>query len=220
MENKTQILLVDDHVMLMESMAAILNMQPDLEVTGMASSVQEALERIKDRKVDLAVVDYSLKEEVGSQVVEALKKELPNLKFLAISSLYDKSSVKAMVKAGAIGFVLKDADIHELLEAIRATASGRNYFSREVSAILLDDLLANKPPTSRANFACKPSDLTEREVDVLREIVNEKTNKEIADSLYISIKTVENHRQNLMQKIGARNTAGLVRFALQNGLVE
>lgn len=222
MEKSTKILIVDDHPMLREGLAVVLNAQPGLEVCGLAGSVQESLQVMEEQLADLAIIDYSLKEEVGSQVAAALVEKYPSLRILAISSISDKSNIRDMVKAGAIGFVLKDAHLTELLEAVRTTASGRTFFSREVSAILLDDLLKVANPTnaaSKKNYLCKPSDLTQREMEVLQEIVAENTNKEIADNLHISVKTVENHRQNLMQKIGARNTAGLVRFALENGLI-
>ena len=221
-EKSTKILIVDDHPMLREGLAVVLNAQPGLEVCGLAGSVQESLQVMEEQLADLAIIDYSLKEEVGSQVAAALVEKYPSLRILAISSISDKSNIRDMVKAGAIGFVLKDAHLTELLEAVRTTASGRTFFSREVSAILLDDLLKVANPTnaaSKKNYLCKPSDLTQREMEVLQEIVAENTNKEIADNLHISVKTVENHRQNLMQKIGARNTAGLVRFALENGLI-
>lgn len=220
MSSVVNILLVDDHPMLRTGLSMLLNTHDDLQVVVEAGSRDESIEAVKTHSVDLAIVDYSLVDEKGSDVAIALLEINPELKILGISSFSTKSIITEMAQAGATGFVLKDADVHELLEAVRITAAGKNFFSRGVSTILLGDILANKPKPQNPGqqFACAPQDLTKRERDVLENIVGEKTNQEIADELYISKKTVENHRQNLMQKIGARNTAGIVKFALMNQL--
>ena len=238
MKKNIRILLIDDHPMLRQALGVILDAATGMEVvrggisldgldamnlaaspSGVAT-LQGALTVMAEEVVDLAVIDFSLGDEVGSDVARALLSQYPNLKILAISSTISKANIRAMVKAGATGFVLKNADVRELLDAVRATASGENFFSRNVSTILLDDLLKGKPITRPPRYQCAPSDLTARELDVLQEIVGEYTTKEIADRLHISSKTVEFHRQNLMLKIGARNTAGLVKFALQYDLIE
>ena len=217
MSAEIKILLVDDHPMLREGLAFILNSQADMQVTGEAGNLEESLAALEVQAADIAVIDYGLKGIMGNELTATLLKQYPELHVLGISSSNSKSSIKAMVEAGAKGFVLKDSDVKEVLEGVRATAEGRNFFSRDVSTILLD-LLQPKPQMNKPRFICEPKDLTSREIDVMRCIVEENTNKEIANHLHISVKTVENHRQNLMQKIGARNTAGIVRFALHNKL--
>lgn len=218
MRERIKILLVDDHPMLREGLAVIFNAQEDMEVTGGAGNMAEAIALNESKPAQVAVVDYSLKQELGSDVAAKLREQDPRIKVLAISSVASKTTIKAMVKAGATGFVLKDAPVEDLLEAVRVTARGEKYFSREVSSILLEDLFVDRSAPPKQTYACKPEDLTSREIDVLKSIVDENTNKEIAEQLFISVKTVENHRQSLMQKIGARNIAGIVRFALRNNI--
>lgn len=218
MTKPIKIFLVDDHNILRGGLREILNLQPDMEVVGEAGSLEESLVLLENCQPDIVIVDYYLKGKYGPDAIQEIKKRYPHLHFMALSSYDEKGIIRSMVKAGAISYMLKDAEWPELLKAIRSTAQGQSWFSQEISRILLQDLLPTAPEQKSDRFQCDPSSLTAREIEVLRLIVGEKTNREIADELHISSKTVENHRSNLMQKIGARNTAGLVKYALRHSL--
>ncbi len=210
-----KIFLVDDHPLLREGLRTVLNHEPDLQVVGEAANGAEAIAAMKDLEVNLVVMDYHLKDELGPEAIHNVKQLYPDVFFLALSSYDEKGVIQKMVKAGAISYVLKDAEQSELLMAIRETSQGKSWFSPEISRILLQDFLPNpQQQIPNAPFSCTPEALTKREIEVLKLIVAEHTNREIAEMLFISTKTVENHRSNLLSKIGARNTAGLVRFAL------
>jgi DNA-binding NarL/FixJ family response regulator len=217
--SQCHVYILDDHALIRDGMQSMLQRVDDISVVGMSGTPEKAIQELGGLEVDVVIVDYDLKTSKGNEAIEQIKRHYPQLNFLALSSYDEKGVIRSMVKAGAISFVLKDADLQELVEAIRTTARGQSYFHQDISKILLGDLLSPSTGASyQSSFNCDPSSLTEREKEVLRAIANEKTNKEIADALHISVKTVENHRSNLLQKIGARNTAGLVRYAMANSL--
>lgn len=224
-ENKSvqavaRIFLVDDHPLLRQGLKAVLDQQADLQVVGEAANGTEAIGQMEADQVDLVIMDYHLKAELGPDAIQRIRALFPEIYFLALSSYDEKEIIQKMVKAGAISFVLKDAEQSELLAAVRATSQGKSWFSSEISQILLQDLLPNAGNKhADKTFVCTPEELTRREIEVLKLIAAEHTNREIAELLFISAKTVDNHRSNLLQKIGARNTAGLVKFALHYDLV-
>jgi DNA-binding NarL/FixJ family response regulator len=216
---KCSVYIIDDHVVIRDGLKSVLQRVEDISVVGMSGNPEKAIQDLSSLSVDVVIVDYDLKTARGDDAIKKIKGHYPQLHFLALTSYDEKGVIRSMVKAGAISFVLKDADLMELVEAIRTTARGESWFSQDISKILLGDVLSSDSSSAhQSSFNCDPSSLTEREKDVLRLIVNEKTNREIADDLHISVKTVENHRSNLLQKIGARNTAGLVRYAMTHSL--
>jgi DNA-binding NarL/FixJ family response regulator len=218
MKKKTRIFIVDDHTLLRDGLRLMLNNEDDLEVVGEADTGEDALKMMEGLNVDLVLMDYFLKGTLGSDAIKTIKAVYPDIHVLALTSYDEKGVIRAMIQAGAISYMLKDAERSELIDAIRSTAQGVSWFSRDISRILLQDLLPTSDGPAKGFFECNPNTLTAREVDVLKLIVAEKTNREIADELFISIKTVENHRSNRMRKIGARNTAGLVKYAIRHSL--
>jgi len=162
------------------------------------------------------LLDINLPGMNGIEVCQKLSKEYPEVKVLALSMHNEESFVTEILKHGAQGYILKNTGKKELLNAIQAVFSGQSYFSDEVTETIMKSLVSQKSCTKKSSILAPK--ISRREKDVLDLIVREHTTQEIADTLFISLKTVESHRRSLLTKLGVRNTAGLVRVALENQL--
>ena len=214
--DKIRVLLADDHKIFREGVRSILKKEKDMEVVGEASNGAEVLERIKQVKVDVIVLDIDIGLPNGIEITEQVSKNHPETKVLILSMMGLHDFVIQALEKGAIGFLLKNTGKDEVLTAIRSVSKGDSYFSREVSAILIEQL--QKPASSKKKSTEIP--ISPREIEVLKLIAQEFSNSEIAEKMYISIRTVDTHRRNLLEKLGAKNTAGLVKFAIQKGLAD
>jgi DNA-binding NarL/FixJ family response regulator len=214
--DKIRVLLADDHKIFRDGVRSILEKEKDIEVVDEAANGLEVIEKIKHLEVDVLVLDIDIGKPNGIEITEIISKKHPDVKILILSMMDLHDFVIQALEKGAIGFLLKNTGKDEVLTAIRSVSKGDSYFSREVSAILIEHL--NKPASSRKNSAEIP--ISPREIEVLKLIAQEFSNSEIAEKLYISIRTVDTHRRNLLEKLGAKNTAGLVRFAIQKGFVD
>ncbi len=212
---KIKVLLADDHKIFRDGVRSILEKEKDLEVVDEAASGKEVLEKIGHIKVDVIVLDIDMGHPNGIDLTEIITRKYPHVKILILSMMGLHDFVIQALEKGAIGFLLKNTGKDEVLTAIRSVAKGDSYFSREVSAIIIEQL--HKP-----NAARNPEDIpiSPRETEVLKLIALEHSNPEIAEKLFISIRTVDTHRRNLLEKLGAKNTAGLVKYAIRKGLVE
>lgn len=212
---KIKVLIADDHKIFRDGILSLLGSEEDVEVIGEAANGREVMTLLKTRQPDLILMDISMGESSGIETTLLLKKEYPHIKVLVLSMHSESSYVMKMLELGASGYLLKDAGKHEMLTAIRTVASGNTYYSSEVSARLVEHLTRKSAPRkSNENIP-----LTSRELEVLKLIAEEYSNTEIAEKLYISIRTVDTHRRNLIEKLKVKNTAGLVKFALQQGLI-
>jgi DNA-binding NarL/FixJ family response regulator len=214
--NKIKVLIADDHKIFRDGIISILEKEKDLEVVGEASNGREILEKIKNTSVDVLVLDIDMGKPDGIEITGTVRKDYPDTRILVLTMMGLRDFIIQALEAGATGYLLKNAGKDEVLTAIRSVAKGDSYFSREVSSILIEHL--SKPRTSRHKIAGIP--LSARELEVLRLIAQEYSNPEIAKKLYISIRTVDTHRRNLLAKLGAKNTAGLVKYAIQKGLAD
>jgi DNA-binding NarL/FixJ family response regulator len=217
MPHKTRLLIVDDHKALAEGLASLLGDGNGLRIMGMAHNGAEALELATNTPADVMLLDIGLPDIDGIEVCARLHEQAPGLRVIALSMHEEEAYVTAMLEAGAKGYLLKNAGREEILEAIRSVRSGGTHFSPEVTQLLINRLVSDQ----RASKPVEPADpgITEREREVLRLIVQEYTTSEIADALHIGVSTAETHRRHLMEKLGARNSAGLVRIAMERGLV-
>jgi len=213
---KIRVLLADDHKIFRDGVRSILEKEKDMEVVDDAANGQEVIEKIESLEIDVLVLDIDIGKPNGIEITEMVSKNYPEVKILILSMMGLHDFVIQALEKGAIGFLLKNTGKDEVLTAIRSVSKGDSYFSREVSAILIEQL--QKPASSRKKNAEIP--ISPREIEVLRLIAQEFSNSEIAEKLFISIRTVDTHRRNLLEKLGAKNTAGLVRFAIQKGLVD
>ena len=213
---KIRILLADDHKIFRDGVRSILEKEKDMHVVDEAANGLEVIEKIKHVEVDVLVLDIDIGSPNGIEITEMVTKNHPGIKVLILSMMGLHDFVIQALEKGAIGFLLKNTGKDEVLTAIRSVSKGDSYFSREVSAILIEQL--HKPVSSRKKSAEIP--ISPREIEVLKLIAQEFSNSEIAEKLYISIRTVDTHRRNLLEKLGAKNTAGLVKFAIQKGLLD
>lgn len=212
---KTKILIAEDHQMFRKGIIALLNKLDNFVVVGEASTGQEVIALTETLQPDLILMDVHLPEFSGVEATVHILERYPQIKVLGLSGEASEEAVVNMVRAGAKGYVLKDTTVEELILAIKSLEGGNSYFSERVSLKLLSRL--DKPSYSPedAKRAAKKA-LTCRETEILNFIAEEMTNKEIADRLFISPRTVETHRRNLIHKLKVRNTVGLVKYYLNS----
>lgn len=212
------ILIADDHTMFVDGMESILKTEADLFVKGRSYDGPSVIEFLDSHKVDLVLLDVNLPGMNGIEVCKEINANHSDVKVLAISMFNEESFVSEILNHGAKGYILKNTGRDELLKAIRTVASGESYFSKEVTETIMKGLM-NQRKASAKSVAFFPK-LSRREKEVLKLIAQEFTTQEIADNLYISLKTVESHRSSLLSKLNARNSVGLVRIAIENNLLD
>lgn len=210
-----KVLLVDDHKIVRDGIKLMLKSQAGIDVVAETDDGKKVIELIEHTPADVIVMDINMPEINGIQAAKMVKKEYPDIKILALTMSSDDTHIRQMVQAGASGYIMKSAGRDELTEAIQDVMGGKHYFSDQATQSIMMDLVKNKGKSSSPD----PVHITDRELEVLQMIVKEHTNQEIAEKLYISPRTVDAHRRNLLQKTGARNTAGLVKYAFQNNLI-
>jgi DNA-binding NarL/FixJ family response regulator len=212
---RTRVLLADDHAVVRRGLRFVLDAEPDLEVVAEAGDGAEAVEKGLDEQVDLAVLDVSMPRMTGIQAASELSRRRPELLLLMLSMHDNEQYFFEALKAGASGYVLKSAADRDLVEACRATMRGEPFiYPGAVTALIRDHL-------EKAGDGEQPRDvLTPRELEVLKLIAEAHSSKEIAQILVISVKTVERHRANILEKLGMRDRVELTRYAIRRGLVE
>lgn len=210
-----RVLVADDHTILRDGLVALLNGSEDCRVVAEAADGVEAVELALKTEPDVMVIDISMPKLNGIEVIRRLTRELDRTRILVLTMHAEEEYVLHVVRAGASGFLLKDTASSELLAAVRALASGKGYFGAHASRVLAEQV---QRPRSRIDDPYR--DLTQREREVFHLIVEGMTTKEIARRLDISTKTAENHRFRAMDKLGARNTAELIRYAVKHGLMD
>lgn len=206
---RMKILLVDDHTILLEGVKSLLSQEDDLQIVGQADSAEGALEFLKNQDVDLIITDYSMPGMDGLSLLNTVKRIAPNTKIILLSMHDEVHLVKEILKAGVNGYVLKKDTHKELLNAIHDVKNGKVYLSSDVNKMLIMNL--NNPDEGKL--------LTDREREILKLIAKEYTNKNIAEELFISERTVETHRKNIFKKTATNSIVGLIKFAYANNLI-
>lgn len=214
--NKIKVLIADDHKIFRDGIRSILEKEKDLEVVDEAANGMEVLEKLESSKVDVIIMDIDIGKPTGIEVTGIVVEKYPDIKVLILSMIGLHDFVIQALETGATGYILKNTGKDEVITAIRSVAKGDSYFSKEVSSILVEQL--HKPRSIKKRSEGIP--LTAREIEVLQLIAQEFSNPEIAKKLFISIRTVDTHRRNLLEKLGLKNTAGLVKYAITKGLVK
>lgn len=217
-EKQIRILVVDDHKIVRDGIKSIIADMPGCIFAGEAENGLDALEKASALCPDLIILDINMPVMDGITCAKKLIEKDKNTRILALTMLNEQEYIKNMIAAGAHGYLLKNSGKDELENAIRIIMEGGNYYSNDVKEALFMQIIGKK--TSFGKIAGEQIPLTKREKDVLRLIVEEYTNQEIADKMFISVRTVDAHRRNLLEKTGARNTAGLVRFAIEHQLFD
>lgn len=214
---KLRILVTDDHPFFRDGIRQMLMESGMFSAVDQAGNGQEALEKLKEAQYDLVVMDIKMPVMNGIEATREIKKSYPDVKVLAMSMFDEQPYIVKMLKAGAKGYLLKNAGKDELLKAIAKIAERDTYFSKDVSDIMMSHIIEGSLLQSASDEPLNIS-LTRRERDIIRRIAEEQTNVEIGEALGISPRTVDTHRRNLLQKLKVKNTAGLVRFAIINNL--
>ncbi|MEX0648225.1 MAG: response regulator transcription factor [Balneolaceae bacterium] len=210
-----KVLLVDDHNIVRDGIKLMLKPQAGIDVVAEAKNGNEAFSVLQKMHIDLVVMDINMPEMDGVTATKNIKEKYPDVKILALTMSNDDLHIRQMIQAGASGYIMKSAGRSDLKEAIFTIMDGRHYFSNEATQSIMMDLVKGKGKSSVPD----PIHITDRELEILEYIIKEYTNQEIAEELYISARTVDAHRRNLLQKTGARNTAGLVKYAFQHNLI-
>jgi len=213
---KIRVLVVDDHTIVRDGICALLALTGDIEVIGAATNGREALKMVKEFHPDVVIMDIAMPIMGGLEATRRINKESPRTKILVLTQHDDKEYVLPVIESGASGFVSKVAASSELVSAIRAVYQGDSYLTPAVAKLLV----VNYQRTAGKQTTQDPYDqLTERERDVLKLLVEGYSTKEIADILEIAPKTVEGHKTNLMDKLGIHNRVELVKYALRKGII-
>jgi len=214
----TNILIADDHAMFADGISSILDTEADINVIGKCLDGPSVLEFLKENKVDVLLLDVNLPGMSGIDVCKTVTAKYPAVKVIAISMFNEESFVTEILNNGAKGYVLKNTGRDELLRAINTVLTGKSYFSDDVTETIMKGLMSQRTGSKKAKKEIPK--ISKREKEVLDLIVKEHTTQEIAKKLFISLKTVESHRSNLLAKMNARNTAGLVRITMEHKLLD
>lgn len=215
---KINVLLADDHTVVRQGLKALLLAEPDIEVVGEAENGRQAVQTSLKLAPDVVVMDIAMPQLNGLEATRQIIKDAPDIRVLILSSYSDDEYVHQLTEAGASGYLIKQTAANDLLKAIREAYKGNAYFSPTISKRILDSYreayLQGRPLKKRGD------QLTSREHEVLQLVAEGKGNKQIAADLCISIKTVEKHRQRVMDKLNIHDIAGLTRYAITRGIVE
>ena len=216
MREKKQVLIAEDHTILREGLRMLLGSNPSLEVAGEAEDGLEAMHRAESLKPHLILMDLSMPKMNGMDAIKEIKKRCPDTKILVLTVHRTEEYILAALKAGADGYVLKDATHSELMLAIDCVLSGKCYLSPGISEKVIEGYLEGKKTLKTHS----PWDtLTQREQEILKMVAEGHKNKDIADYLCISVKTVEKHRANLMKKLDLHSVSAVTAFAMEKGLI-
>ncbi len=215
--DKIKIILVDDHSLVRDGIKSILQTEDNIEIVGEASNFDELQVFLQNKKCDMLVLDISLPDISGIKICSILREEHPEINVLILSMYINEEFIFNALQAGAKGYLPKNTNKRELLNAVKAINNGEEYFSNEISEIILKSYVnkvQNKKDVSDS------AELSKREKEVLVLFAEGLSNTEISDKLYISVRTVESHKNHIMQKLQLKNTVDLIKYAIKNKYVD
>ena len=219
MNNKIKVAVADDHGLMRHGLISLLKSEITIEVIGETDSGEGAVNLARNFSPDVFLMDIVMKGMTGIEATRWIKEHNPKVKIILISSEVNKDYITAGIKAGIDGYLPKDSDEETLITAIRTVVKGEKYFSPEITALVFQDFYL-KEKEGKGLARKKIQELTRREEEVLVLIAYGKSLKEIADELFISVKTVESHKMHIQDKLGLTNAAQLVKFAIEQGMIE
>jgi DNA-binding NarL/FixJ family response regulator len=213
---KIRVIIVDDHQIIRDGIKALISGVDGLEIAGEAGSAEELLSRVNSFNADVALVDISLPGISGIKMTQQLAVTHPDLKILILSMHLNEEYVSNALKAGALGYLAKNTTREELITAIRRVAEGQKYLGKEVSEVITAGYIQR----AKIDATVENEILSRREVEILRLTAEGHGNKEISEKLFISIRTVESHKNHIMQKLGLKSAVEMTRYALKKGLIQ
>ena len=216
LKDKIKVFILDDHQMLIDGLTALLSNESMYELTGTSQSGEQALQLIADSVPDIILSDINMPGMDGIEFTREVKKKHPSVKVIALSMFNGQPAISDMMEAGASGYILKNTGKEELLTALQKVAAGGMFFSDEVAAEIMKSMNERnqkKEPVAEIHF-------TKREKEIIQLISKEFSNSQIADQLFISERTVETHRKNIFQKVNTKTVVGLIKFAIENKLID
>jgi DNA-binding NarL/FixJ family response regulator len=206
---KTNLFIVDDHQLVVDGLRSLLHNEAQYEIVGFSNKPKEVLDMLGQLDVHILLTDINMPEMTGVELTRVVKKKFPNVRVLALSMFGESQIIKEMIDAGVSGYILKNTGKQELLEALNKLANGQNFFGEEVTQELMKTFRTND----------EGFHLTNREVEIIRLIEGEYSNKKIAGMLFISERTVETHRKNIFRKTGTQSIVGLLKYAYDHKII-
>lgn len=219
MDKKITVHIADDHQILIDGVKAVLNIEPNIEVTGFSLNGQEVVDWFRENHADVLVLDINMPELDGLEVLKALRKNDKQPEIIVLSSYDDVKLVKEVLQMGAKGFVPKKSAGEHIVRAVYKVAEGSQYFTEDIKEKMMQTLLNGQVKNEGSQDGVLISSLTKREVQILKLVAQQYSTREIGDELHISESTVETHRKNLMRKVKVKNSVGLAIFALKNEVI-
>jgi NarL family two-component system response regulator LiaR len=222
MNTKTRILFADDHDVVRSGLRLLLRSSAKYSIVAEAGDGEEAVRLAERYKPDVAILDISMPKLDGIGATRAIKQKLPSTGIVILTVHEDEEYVYQILRAGASGYVLKNSGKKEIFAAVDAARKGERFFSPGISSVIIEGFIRGEREAASAATRTDPDQhaiLTKRELEVLRHIAEGRTNREIADLLFLSFNTINSHRSNIMQKLDIHDTAGLVRYAIGQGLI-
>ena len=219
MSKRVKVAIADDHGLMRQGLISMLENVDNIEVVGNVDSGEGAVNLANELSPDIFLMDIVMRGMTGIEATRWIKEHNPKIKIILISSEVSKDFITAGIKSGIDGYLPKDTDKETLLAAINSVIKGDRYFSPEITALVFKDFYL-KEKDGKGLPTKKTQELSKREEEVLTLIANGKSLKEVADELFISIKTVESHKMHIQDKLGLTNTAQLVKYAIEHGLIE
>lgn len=210
--NKVKLLVADDHNIVRDGIVSLLKAEESFSVMATAGNGYEVMDILSKKDIDVCLLDINMPGLDGIETAKLIRQKKPGIKIIMLTTYNDKEIISELVHLGVSGYLLKNSDKQELVEAVNKVMKGRHYFSEEVENIILQGLSEKKSP--------EVIPLTEREIQIVRLLAKEYTNDKIAQELTISYRTVESHRKNIMQKTKSHNLAGLLKYAYGRGLLK
>ncbi|MEJ5993605.1 response regulator transcription factor [Pedobacter sp. Du54] len=206
---KTNLFIVDDHQLVVDGLRSLLDNEEHYTIVGCSNRPKEVLDKLANLEVDVLLTDINMPEMTGVELTRNVKKKFPKIKVLALSMFGERQVIREMIDAGISGYILKNTGKQELLEALAKLSGGLNFFGEEITKELMKSFTNDD----------ESSHLTNREIEIIRLIENEYSNKKIADLLFISERTVETHRKNIFRKTGTQSIVGLLKYAYDHKII-
>jgi DNA-binding NarL/FixJ family response regulator len=219
MNDKIRIALVDDHTLLRDALSMALQQVDDFQIVANFSSGEEIVNQFRDVNPHVILMDIFLKGMTGIEATRWIKERNESVKIILLSGEIKKDLVTAGIQAGIDGYLPKDIDRKALINAIRVVAKGEKYFNETIATLVFEDFYRKEVVQTHSEQQLRKTDLTKRELEVLALIAEGRNNREVADKLFISVKTVDTHRLHILDKLGLKNTAELVKYAIKNKLI-